>query len=136
MICRITAIAVLACCSLLTQVQASTTSPAASTRATTALININTADATTLAREMKGIGESKARAIVEHRQKNGAFRSVDELALVKGIGAKTLENNRARLTVGTGASAQKVGSTKPSQSLPVPQRPYAPNPGKPGAGGR
>lgn len=64
------------------------------------LVNLNTADAATLARDLEGIGESKARAIVEHRTRNGAFRSVDELALVKGIGPKTLELNRSRLRVG------------------------------------
>jgi|GEM_PF-509214 competence protein ComEA len=114
MICRFTAITAFALWSLLSSVQASTTSSPAPTRASTALVNINTADAATLAREMKGIGESKARAIVEHRQKNGAFRSIDELALVKGIGAKTLDNNRARLTIGAGGT-----STRPSASPPV-----------------
>lgn len=69
------------------------------------LVNLNTADAATLARDLEGIGESKARAIVEHRTRNGAFRSVDELALVKGIGPKTLELNRSRLRVGPAASA-------------------------------
>ena len=69
------------------------------------LVNLNTADAATLARDLEGIGESKARAIVEHRRRNGAFRSVDELALVKGIGPKTLELNRSRLRVGPAASA-------------------------------
>jgi competence protein ComEA len=75
-------------------------------RATVTIINLNTADAATLAREMDGIGESKARAIVEHRQRNGAFRSVDELALVKGIGGKTVEANRPRLTVAGGATVK------------------------------
>lgn len=69
------------------------------------LVNLNTADAATLARDLEGIGESKARAIVEHRRRNGAFRSVDELALVKGIGPKTLELNRPRLRVGPAAAA-------------------------------
>ena len=69
------------------------------------LVNLNTADAVTLARDLEGIGESKARAIVEHRTRNGAFRSIDELALVKGIGPKTLELNRSRLRVGPAASA-------------------------------
>ena len=69
------------------------------------LVNLNTADAATLARDLEGIGESKARAIVEHRTRNGAFRSIDELALVKGIGPKTLEVNRSRLRVGPAASA-------------------------------
>ena len=69
------------------------------------LVNLNTADAATLARDLEGIGESKARAIVEHRRRNGAFRSVDELALVKGIGPKTLELNRPRLRGGPAAAA-------------------------------
>jgi len=60
-------------------------------------VNINTADATTIARELKGIGPAKAQAIVEHRQKHGAFRSLDELALVKGIGQKLVDENRADL---------------------------------------
>lgn len=64
-----------------------------------ARIDLNSADAETLARELDGIGEAKARAIVEYRQANGAFTSVDELLEVKGIGNATLEKNRERLTV-------------------------------------
>lgn len=64
-----------------------------------ARIDLNSADAETLARELDGIGEAKARAIVEYRQANGAFTSVDELLEVKGIGSATLEKNRERLTV-------------------------------------
>jgi len=134
MITRVTALVLVCLGSLLAVAQATSTPSAPSTRSTSALININTADATTLAREMKGIGESKARAIVEHRQKNGAFRSVDELALVKGIGSKTLENNRARLTVGAGSA-----STRPSSGSAAAgpgTRIHAQNAPKPGAGGR
>ena len=68
-------------------------------------VDLNSADAATLSRELSGIGEARARAIVEHRTRNGAFRSIDELALVKGIGPKTLELNRSRLRVGPAASA-------------------------------
>ena len=79
-------------------------------------VNINTADAATLARELKGIGAAKAQAIVEHRQKHGAFRSLDELALVKGIGQKLVDRNRPDLriertvmpAVPTGAAAAKA----------------------------
>jgi competence protein ComEA len=60
-------------------------------------VNINTADAATLSRELKGIGAAKAAAIVDYRQKHGAFRSVDELALVKGVGQKLIDHNRADL---------------------------------------
>ncbi len=62
-----------------------------------AKVDLNSADAETLARELNGIGEAKARAIVEYREANGAFTSVDELLEVKGIGAATLEKNRERL---------------------------------------
>jgi competence protein ComEA len=92
-------------CSLVVPASA-VTEPARSAKPAVTLINLNTADVATLAREMEGIGEAKARAIVEHRQRNGAFKSVDELALVKGIGAKTLAVNRPRLTVGTAAAAK------------------------------
>ena len=62
-------------------------------------VNLNSADVQTLARELNGIGEAKARAIVEYREAKGAFSSVDELLEVKGIGSATLEKNRERLTV-------------------------------------
>ncbi len=63
-------------------------------------VDLNAADASTLAREMRGIGESKAKAIVEYRRIHGPFRSIDDLALVKGIGARTIDMNRAKLRVG------------------------------------
>jgi competence protein ComEA len=62
-------------------------------------VDINTADAATIARELQGIGLSRAQAIVAYREKNGAFRSADELRKIKGIGAKVLERNRANIKV-------------------------------------
>jgi competence protein ComEA len=62
-------------------------------------VDINTADAKTLAAEMKGVGEKTAQAIVAYRTANGPFKSVDELRKVKGIGDKLLEQNRANLRV-------------------------------------
>ncbi|MDH3900468.1 MAG: helix-hairpin-helix domain-containing protein [Gammaproteobacteria bacterium] len=76
---------------------------AASTHVFAGQVDINTADAGTLASAIDGVGERKAQAIVEHRQTNGPFASVDELANVKGIGIKTVENNRDSLTVGAPA---------------------------------
>ncbi len=58
-------------------------------------VNVNTADAETISAELKGIGLSKARAIVEYREKHGPFQSIEDLALVSGIGDRTLERNRA-----------------------------------------
>jgi competence protein ComEA len=62
-------------------------------------VNINSADAATLARELKGIGVTRAEAIVAYRQKNGPFRSADELGLVKGIGTKVIEQNRTLIRI-------------------------------------
>ncbi|WP_043310811.1 ComEA family DNA-binding protein [Pseudomonas sp. ML96] len=64
-----------------------------------ASVNLNTADADTLQSELVGIGQVKAQAIVDHRNTNGPFASVDELLEVKGIGPATLEKNRARMSV-------------------------------------
>ena len=57
-------------------------------------VNVNTADAETLARELKGVGLDKAGAIVAYREKHGPFSSIAELAQVKGIGVRTLELNQ------------------------------------------
>ena len=62
-------------------------------------VNINRADAATLADSLKGIGMRKAEAIVAYRTEHGPFKSVDELANVKGIGAKTLEQLRPLVSI-------------------------------------
>ncbi|ENX17408.1 hypothetical protein F895_00989 [Acinetobacter sp. CIP 64.2] len=46
---------------------------------------------------LNGVGEKKAQAIVEYRQKNGGFKTVDELMNIKGIGPKLLEKNKSKL---------------------------------------
>ena len=58
-------------------------------------VNVNTADAKTLARELQGIGMAKAEAIIAHREKNGPFKSADDLVKVKGIGKKLVDQNKA-----------------------------------------
>jgi competence protein ComEA len=62
-------------------------------------VDINNADAETLSAELKGVGLSKAKAIVEYRKKHGPFRSADDLSLVKGIGERTVELNRSDIKV-------------------------------------
>jgi len=62
-------------------------------------VNINTADAATISAELNGIGLSKARAIVEYRKKHGPFRSAGDLSLVKGIGERTVDRNKADIVV-------------------------------------
>jgi len=68
------------------------------------LVNLNTASAAELA-GLKGIGERKAEAIVAHREEHGPFKAVDDLAQVKGIGPKLLEQLRPHVTLGTAAKA-------------------------------
>ncbi|MDH3764077.1 MAG: helix-hairpin-helix domain-containing protein [Gammaproteobacteria bacterium] len=63
-------------------------------------VNINTADAETISAELKGVGLTKAKAIVEYRQKHGPFKNPGDLSLVKGIGERTVEINRANIRVG------------------------------------
>lgn len=57
-------------------------------------VNVNSADAETLSAELKGVGLSRAEAIVAWREMHGPFRTVEDLAQVKGIGARTVEINR------------------------------------------
>lgn len=66
-------------------------------------VNINTADAETISAELQGVGISKAIAIVEYRKANGPFKTVDDLALVKGIGERTIEINRKNILLDSGA---------------------------------
>ena len=60
-------------------------------------VDVNTADAKTLARELQGIGMAKAEAIVSYREKNGLFKSADDLAKVKGLGKKLVDQNKSNL---------------------------------------
>lgn len=63
-------------------------------------VDINTANAETLARELNGVGQHKAQQIIEYRAKHGPFTRVEQLAEVKGIGLKTVERNRDKLILG------------------------------------
>ena len=64
-----------------------------------AKVNINTANAETLQKELSGIGAAKAAAIVAYRSETGSFTSVDELIEVKGIGKALLDKNRDKLAI-------------------------------------
>jgi competence protein ComEA len=68
-------------------------------------VNINQADAATIAKSLDGIGQSKADAIVAWRNANGPFKSADDLTQVKGIGKATLERNRASILLADAAPA-------------------------------
>ncbi len=67
------------------------------------VVNINTADAVTLAKKLHGVGKKKAAAIVAFREKfggeDGPFKSIFDLARVKGIGRKIIERNRDKIVL-------------------------------------
>jgi competence protein ComEA len=75
-----------------------------------AAVDINTASQAEL-ETVKGIGPAKAKAIVEYREKNGAFKSVDDLANVKGLGKASVAKLKNDLTVAAAKTedAQKSG---------------------------
>ena len=62
-------------------------------------VNINSADAQMLSDGLKGVGLKKAEAIIQWRERNGDFNSLEQLLEVKGIGEKTLRDNRPNMTL-------------------------------------
>lgn len=70
-------------------------------------VNINSADSEALVDGLDGVGPQKALAIVRYRQQHGPFKNVDELARVDGIGAKTVEQNRSKITLAAPAKPGK-----------------------------
>ncbi len=60
-------------------------------------VNINKADAETLAATLTGVGISRAEAIVRYREEFGPFFTIEDLQQVKGIGPGVVEKNRERL---------------------------------------
>lgn len=62
-------------------------------------LDLNSADADAIASTMVGVGAQKAAEIVRYREQHGPFASLDEVTRVKGIGARTVEQNRERVTV-------------------------------------
>lgn len=62
-------------------------------------LNINTASAEQIAATMTGIGDNKAKAIVEYRNTKGKFKSINDLENVAGIGSKTVEKNKDKISL-------------------------------------
>jgi competence protein ComEA len=71
-------------------------------------VDINTADASTLAKELNGVGPARAQAIVAYRNEHGPFRSIDDLALVKNLPQKVIDNNRELLRVDGGKGTPRT----------------------------
>ena len=81
-------------------------------------VNINTADASALAKALNGVGPAKAKAIVSYRDKNGPFKSVDQLTMVEGITQKLIDKNRADIKLG--------GADKPAPAAAPTAKPAKP----------
>lgn len=74
-------------------------------------VNVNVADARTLQKELVGVGPAKAQAIITAREKNGPFKTLDEVARVKGVGKKLVDRNRGNLRLdGKGQPAATGGA--------------------------
>lgn len=69
-------------------------------------VDINTASAEQLAEVLDGVGATKSQAIVAYREKNGDFEHIDELVNVRGIGLRTLDQNRDRIVVGSETTSE------------------------------
>lgn len=72
------------------------------------IVDINSADERMLAAALDGVNQEGARAIVNYRKEHGLFKSVEQLALVKGIDLSVVERNRGYIVLGNqrGAASQ------------------------------
>jgi competence ComEA-like helix-hairpin-helix protein len=87
-------------------------------------VNLNTATAAEL-QQVPGIGPSTADKILQMRKSYGAFKTVDDLRAVRGIGEKRLAKMRKYLTVGKPVQAKKTGTTAPQAGGPQAKAPPA-----------
>lgn len=62
------------------------------------LVNLNTATDIEL-QSLPGVGPSKAKSIIEYREKNGGFKSIDEIKNIKGIGESSFEKLKDKITI-------------------------------------
>lgn len=69
-------------------------------------VDINTASAEQLAEALDGVGPAKSEAIVAYREENGDFEHIDELVNVRGIGLRTVDQNRERVELDAESSSE------------------------------
>ena len=85
-----------------------TTGPAfAAAQAPAGKVNLNTATVAQL-EDLPGVGPALAARIVEHRQKNGAFKSVEDVMAVKGVGEKNFSKIQPYLSVGASTPTKET----------------------------
>ena len=94
------------------------------------LININKATAAVLQENLKGIGEKKAQAIVAYRKEFGAFKTLDEIMEVKGIGKGIFKKIKADISLDKGATALGSGKATVAPKKAVSKKPVAKKPAK------
>ncbi|WP_442784341.1 MULTISPECIES: ComEA family DNA-binding protein [unclassified Cocleimonas] len=86
----------------------------------TETVNINKANASTLAAYLKGVGPTKAEAIVKYRKSNGSFKKIDDLKNVPGIGEETYKDMKKNVSTSRGKSVApdgyKMGKANSSSS--------------------
>ncbi|MCU0756189.1 MAG: helix-hairpin-helix domain-containing protein [Xanthomonadales bacterium] len=88
-------------------------------------VDLNTADAVTLARVLNGVGPAKAEAIIAYREANGPFQHIDELVKVKGIGLRTIDLNRNVMAVEAAPAAAPQPAAVPAAPAARPVTPVA-----------
>ena len=79
-----------------------------------AAVNINTATQAEL-ETLQGIGPAKAKAIIDHRKKNGPFKSPNDLEKVNGVGPGIMKRLRKDITVGGTTTVQKENKPAPRE---------------------
>ncbi|MFC5435670.1 ComEA family DNA-binding protein [Rhodanobacter umsongensis] len=79
-------------------------------------VNINQADAATIAKSLDGIGQSRAQAIVDWRTAHGPFKKADDLHHVKGIGKATIERNRDAILLSDDAAEAVAKAGAPAKA--------------------
>ncbi|HEY8585400.1 MAG TPA: helix-hairpin-helix domain-containing protein [Rhodanobacter sp.] len=85
-------------------------------------VNINQANAATIARSLDGVGQTRAEAIVAWREAHGPFKKVEELGRVKGIGKATIERNRSAIQLGGDAAVNPAADATPRQRRAAAER--------------
>ena len=89
-------------------------------------VNINTADAKTIADALSGIGLKKAEAIVKYRTEKGLFKTPEDLTNVKGIGQKTLDKNKKDILISDAPAVEPAAAGEPKPT-PGPAAVVEPN---------
>ena len=78
-------------------------------------IDINTADKAQL-KTLNGVGDALADRILDYREKNGPFKTPEDLLNVKGIGPSTFKKNKDRIVVGMPAPVKETPKTPPKEA--------------------